>query len=55
MATFIIVSWHRKLNQKPLNQEAQISAFQEKRKKEAIEREKRKKVIKVDKQEGKNR
>ena len=55
MATFIIVSWHRNLNQKPINQEAQISAFQEKRKKEAIEREKRKKVIKVDKQEGKNR
>ena len=55
MAKFIIVSWHRKLNQKPLNIEDQISAYQEQRKKEAIEREKRKKVIKIEKQEGKNR
>jgi hypothetical protein len=55
MAKFIIVSWHRKLNQKPIDQESQILAIQEFRKQEAIEREKRKKVIKVEKRPGKNR
>lgn len=55
MAKFIIVSWHRKLNQKPIEQESQIQAIQAIRSQEAIDREKRKKVIKLEKRPGKNR
>ncbi len=54
MARFIIVSWHRKLNDLPLDVENQIRVFQEKREQEALEREKRKKVIKTDKPVDKN-
>ena len=54
MARFIIVSWHRKLNDRPLEVEDQISSFQEMRKQEALEREKRKQVIKTGKPGEKN-
>ena len=54
MARLIIVSWHRKLNDRPMEIQKQISAFQEKRRQEAIEREKRKKVIKTGKPGEKN-
>ena len=54
MARLIIVSWHRKLNDRPLDVENQIRVFQEKRKQEAVEREKRKQVVKTGKTGEKN-
>ena len=52
MAQLIMVSWHRKLNNEALETENQIALIQEKRKREAEDREKGKKVIKIEKKKG---
>ncbi|MBK8705690.1 MAG: hypothetical protein IPN33_20420 [Saprospiraceae bacterium] len=45
MAQFVIVSYHRNLNRKPLDVKAQITYYQEKRAKENEEKLKKGKVL----------
>ena len=54
MAKFLIVSWHRKLNGLPINEEAQIKVYQERLLKQKLEREKQREVISVEKKIRKN-
>lgn len=53
MAQCIIVSWHRKLNEKEIDLPGQIMVYQEKRRIEAEEREQRKEVISVERRKRK--